>query len=164
VGDRLILNAWWPGLASGGPWRERLRERRDAGVAIADLHRWRDSRGDGELVVEFVSGGERKHAEAVLEGWASLAGYRRIWFDDRMVDLGADPRDLPTAGVTCTTCGARWDDGKPEFWKHVRQAGCFPRTCMLCGGELPQWQVAEADDPAGGCPAEVEPAGLGSGY
>jgi hypothetical protein len=136
-------------LATGGPWRESLRKPRDAGVAIADIHRWRDSRGDGDLVVEFLSGAEREHAEAVLAGWAHLAGYRRIWFDDRMVDLGAEPRDLPTATVTCSTCGARWDDGKPEFWKNVRQAGCFPRTCMLCGGELPQWRVGEPDEPAG---------------
>jgi hypothetical protein len=158
VGDRLVLNDWWPGLAGGGPWRESFRLRRDAGVAIADLHRWRDARGDGDLVVEFLSGGDRERAEAVLERWARLAGYRRIWFDDRLADLGAEPPDLPTASVTCTTCGAGWDDGKPEFWKHVRQAGCFPRTCMLCGGELPQWEVGEEDDPAGRAAGENEPA------
>lgn len=141
VEGRITLNNWWPGLVCGGPWRQYFRERRDAGVAIADLRRSRDSGGEGDITVEFLSAGNRADAEAALEVWARWTGYRRIWFDDRVVDLGIDPPAVLTAAVACPTCGARWDDGIPEFWASVRDEGVFPRTCVLCGGELPQWTV-----------------------
>jgi hypothetical protein len=146
VDGRLTLNDWWPGLVGGGPWRQQFRERRDAGVAIADLRRERDSRGEGELAVEFLSGGDRDGAEAVLEEWARWTGYRRIWFEDRMVDLGEQAPAPQTASAICPTCGASWDDSIPEFWASVRDNGCFPRTCPLCGGELPQWEVVARDE------------------
>jgi hypothetical protein len=59
------------------------------------------------------------------------------------------PRSYTTIwDATLHRVRARWDDCQPEFWKNVRQVGRLPRTCMLCGGELPQWQVGEPDDPA----------------
>lgn len=145
VDGQITLNEWWPGLVCGGPWREQFRQRRDAGVAIADLRRRRDAHGDGDLTVEFLSGGDRAQAEHALEQWARCTGYRRIWFEDRVVDLGAEPPASCTACVRCPTCGAGWDDGIPEFWTSVRDDGCFPRTCLLCGGELPQWEIAKGD-------------------
>jgi hypothetical protein len=118
-------------------------------VAIADLRRWRNDDGSGELSVEFLSGGDRRRAERVLERWARVAGYSRIWLPDRVVELrGAEPPPVGTACADCPTCGTAWDDGIPEFWRTVHGAGCFPRTCLLCGGELPQWSLVEADDPA----------------
>ncbi len=153
LGDQVTLNTWWPGLLSGGAARAHFRARRDDGVAIADLRRWRNDDGTGELSVEFLSGGDRERAELVLEDWARLAGYSRAWFPHRMVDLAADGAPpLPTVEATCPTCWARWDDEAPEFWDYVRDSGCFPRTCLLCGGELPQWELAEAEGPAGGRP------------
>jgi len=115
-------------------------------VTIADLRRERDPRGQADVTVEFLNGGNRDDAEAVLEDWARQTGYRRIWFDDRVVDLGVDAESPQTASVICSTCGAGWDDSIPEFWTTVRDDGCFPRTCLLCGGELPQWKVLTTDD------------------
>lgn len=146
----------------GGPWRREFRGRRDAGIAMADLRRARDSHGDGDITVEFLSCGDRAKAEAVLEEWARLTGYRRVWFNDRVIDLGSDPPVPVTAAVICPTCGARWDDGIPEFWACVREEGLFPRTCLVCGGELPQWSVTDCEpmlDPAedGGELGEIIP-------
>jgi hypothetical protein len=150
VDGRLTLSDWQPFLLRGGPARSQLRSRRDAGVAIADLRRWRNDDGSGELCVEFVSGGDRDRAERVLEGWALLAGYSRVWFPDRVVELDPDAVPaFPSVRTTCPTCDAGWDDEAPEFWRHVHASGCFPRVCPICGGELPQWERAEADDPAG---------------
>jgi hypothetical protein len=136
---------------AGGPFRDRFRALREAGVAIADLRRWRNEDGTGELSVEFLSGGDRRSAERVLTRWARLAGYSRIWLPDCVVQLsGGEPPAAEAARADCPTCGASWDDESPRFWQHVRDVGCFPRTCLLCGGELPQWSQAEADSPAKG--------------
>ena len=50
---RLWLHEWNPFLLAGGPTRDLFRARRDAGVAIADIRRWRNADGSGELSVEF---------------------------------------------------------------------------------------------------------------
>jgi hypothetical protein len=149
VGTRLTLHDWFPGLVCGGPFRDRFRDRRDAGVAIADLRRWRNDDGSGELSVEFLSGGDRPRAERALERWAHLAGYSRVWLPDRVVEFpAASAPAVARANSSCPTCGAEWDDEIPEFWQTVRNSGCFPRTCLLCGGELPQWSLVDADNPA----------------
>ncbi|MBA2564339.1 MAG: hypothetical protein H0V09_02800 [Gemmatimonadetes bacterium] len=151
LGDTLTLNEWWPFLLSGGPAREHFRARRDDGVAIADLRRWREKDGSGELSVEFLSGGGRVRAERVIEGWARMAGYSRVWFPDRVVDLIAPgPPPIAPVAVTCPTCRATWNDESADFWLEVRDSGSFPRVCPVCGAVMPQWGPAEADDPGAG--------------
>ena len=59
----------------------------------------------------------------MLEEWARRTGYRRIWFDHRVVDLGEEPPGWAQATVTCPTCGAGWDDGIMEFWISVFEDG-----------------------------------------
>ena len=146
---RLRLHDWTPFLFSGGPSREFFRSRRDEGVSIADIRRWRNEDGASELSVEFLSGGGRRRpaAERVIERWARLAGYSRLWFPERVVELDADgPAEVATVEVRCPTCRACWNDGDADFWHTVRRSGSFPRICPVCGGELPQWELAAAED------------------
>ena len=72
---RLRLHEWTPFLFSGGPARDFFRARRDDGVAIADIRRWRNVDGSGELSVEFLSGGGRPAAEDVPR---ALGAARRL--------------------------------------------------------------------------------------
>ena len=105
---------------------------------LADLTRL----DDGELLVTFVprdgASGAARHA--LLE-WATRVGWRRVWLDDRVVDLGEQPAVIGRARVRCPTCGMRWEDERPEFWAHVRGDGWFPPSCLACGGSLPEWEI-----------------------
>ena len=108
---------------------------------LADLTRL----DDGELLVTFVPrDGANDWARHALLEWAARVGWRRVWLDDRVVDLGEQPAVIGRARVRCPTCGMRWEDERPEFWDHVRGDGWFPPSCLACGGSLPEWEIDDA--------------------
>ncbi len=129
---------WGPWLQSTGPAYTLLAGRDRAGIGVADLRVVRDDEGMAtEVIVEFRSGGTNEH-RAALVGWASAAGYSRVWFEREVADL--QPTEHGLVGTRCTGCGERFVDGRSgHFWKHVRAAGVFPVACSLCGSDLPQW-------------------------
>lgn len=131
----LTLNRWRPGLITGGPSTGSLRTLRRRRVVLADLTKL----DDGELLVSFVpsDSGRPWARERVLE-WATTVGYRRVWLDDRVIDLDGLAQSGPAA-VRCPTCGMCWEDQGPDFWETVRDNGWFPGPCLACGGSLPEW-------------------------
>jgi len=143
---RLTIVQWHPRLVdAGGPSAARLRACGRAGVGIADLTVIRDAGLPLDVIVSFLCGGHRPGVRDSLVRWATLLGYRRVWFPDGIVDLGG--ARLLAGGVArtrCPTCRTRWEDGDPEFWLWVRRYGLFPTACQFCGGDLPQWEVVDA--------------------
>jgi hypothetical protein len=98
---------------------------------------------DSEVIVRFLSEGRsREDADAALCRWARRVGYRRVWLPDRVVTLDPEPEVSRRAEVRCRICGSRWHDSTPEFWQMVRGMGTFPKWCVICGWELPQWEIA----------------------
>ena len=142
---RLTLVSWHPQLMSPwGPCNTHLRERDRAGIGIADLTVIREPGTRLELIVKFLCGGHRADVCGSIVCWAATLGYGRVWFPDDVVDL--DDVDIPAeqpAVTRCQVCRSRWEDGDPEFWLTVRNWGSFPLACPLCGGDLPQWEVAD---------------------
>lgn len=139
---RVMLTHWAGWLASGGMWNGMLEARGRAGVAIADLTV--AGGGEGELMVRYLSEGRsRADADEALCEWGTHLGYERIWFPDYVVDLEDEGETSSRAEVRCPVCGSRWHDSTPEFWEMVRNAGTFPKWCVICGWELPQWKVVE---------------------
>ena len=141
MGDRVVLNTWTPTLAQGGPVGNHFRERAAAGVAIADVTLTRSAGGELEGIVRFLTHGDQDDAEQTLIAWARLAGQGRIWLEDRVVETGVELPEAGVLGVTCVTCGARWEEHNHEFHTYVRSQGVFPSVCPLCGGVLPQWSL-----------------------
>jgi hypothetical protein len=136
----LMLTDWAPWLAGNGPSTNLLREREEAGVAIADLTLVGDC--DREIAVRFYAdGGDRASAERAILRWARAVGYRRVWLSNRLEELKPSPEQIGTAQVRCPSCGVVWRDSSPEFWLVVRDQGAFPKWCAICGRELPQWSV-----------------------
>lgn len=137
---------WGPWLATGGPIYALLEARGRAGVAIADLTVIRDDAGvAAEVIVDFRCGGTESQRDALC-AWAARVGYRRIWFDAAVTDLG--PTVGGTAHTRCTGCRARLVDADPSFWEFVRHRGAFPTACALCGSDLPQWTPVRQMDGA----------------
>ncbi len=135
----VTVTEWQPWLANGGPLGNMFRDRERERIAIADLTAVGES--SEEVIVRFRAAGRaRRDAEHALIRWAAAVGYRRVWLPDSVVDLEPPP-DRRAASVECPTCGADWADADPDFWLSVREGGCFPTTCPLCGGHLPQWSV-----------------------
>lgn len=133
---------WTPWLTTSGPLHTLFPSRGRAGVTIADLTVLRDEAGNAsEMVVDFLCEGDAAHRE-VLRNWAAFAGYRRIWFDNEIVDLAPNPGEC--AQTQCSGCGVRLVDGKDQFWQYVRQRGVFPTSCPLCGSDLAQWSPVTA--------------------
>lgn len=138
VGRRVTLVCWMPLLMSGPGAGAAFREREAAGVTVADL----TTAGEGparEVTVEFHARGDAEQAERALEEWAQLAGYRRIWFPDRVVGFDECP-PLRAARVTCPACRHAYREQRAEFWLDVHRRGCFPNYCLVCGHDLPQWE------------------------
>ena len=143
---KITLTPWQPSLADSGPMSRFLREREQAGVAIADLRDERDAAGKRELIVEFMAAGARRaEVESTLAAWATDVGFDRVWFPNGPVDLERGAVGLGTASVTCPTCGAEWIDASPAFWFAVADMGHFPTACSVCGNTLPQWTVVDGD-------------------
>ncbi len=138
---RLTVVRWYPQLmAPWGPATAHFAARERAGVAVADLTVIREPESLLELVVRFLSTGGRTDARAAIIRWASTLGYARVWFPDDVVDLvGTAVPPAGEASTRCSSCDARWHDGAPEFWLHVRAMGNFPICCPLCGADMPQW-------------------------
>lgn len=137
---------WGPHLELCGPTATLLETRDRAGVTLADLSIVRED-DDGpatELIVEFLTNGER--GRDALLAWATSLGYRRVWLPAELHEL--HPEDHVDAGfggkarVRCTSCHGRLVDGTAGFWEWVRSLGYFPYICPLCGGDLPQWTSA----------------------
>lgn len=149
AGGSVTLNAWAPGLISGGPARGLL-ERLPEGTTLADLEIDRRPEGN-ELIVRFVTPA-RAEAEEALVAWAQTVGYRRIWLPGRVVEPESDAGLAGRAAVECPTCGARWSDDSPDFIAATRDRGWFPAACCACGGSLPEWH-AEDETGADGGPA-----------
>lgn len=140
--ETVTLNPWNPGLLYDGPLAARLR---DLGpdVAIADVF----ADGD-ELIVAPLPGVRVSEAAAGrLLAWARVAGYRRVWLEDRVVAM---PGEVPAgrAQVRCPTCGLRWEDCSARFWEQVSTTHLFPPCCMACGGSLPEWEARCEAEPA----------------
>ena len=139
AGGEVTLNPPLTGTITGGPASMTLA-RLEAGVVLVDLrHAGED---DDELVATVPPNGPRLTAEArrTLARWAALVGYRRLWLQDRVVELDPPPA-LGTATVRCPTCTATWADGSESFWAIVRANGHFPGYCPACGGSLPEWRA-----------------------
>jgi hypothetical protein len=134
AGDRVTVIGHMPFMLGGPVAGAAFREREAEGVTLADVA----VEGD-ELIVDLLAHGGGERAERALERWAALAGYRRIWFPGRVVAL--DAAAPGQAEVRCPGCGHRWAEHRPQFWLAVREAGQFPSYCLLCGHDLPQWEV-----------------------
>lgn len=132
------LVSWRPWLPSSGPACTLMAARDRAGITIADLRVIRDDEGTAqEVIVEFHSGGHDTHRAGLCD-WAQAVGYRRVWFDDEVVDL--EPIADGPVTTCCTGCGQQFVDGHSgQFWHHIRRSGAFPTVCCLCGSDLPQW-------------------------
>jgi hypothetical protein len=142
VGNRLRLVCWTGYLAHGGPLGGIARSRGEDAVTIADLTVVLGSDSQRELIVEPIAEGpDPELAEEVLIEWARTVGYARIWLAGRVVDLEPPAQPLGQASIDCPTCHVHWSDGTPAFWAEVFRCGSFPRWCMVCGGDLPQWRV-----------------------
>jgi hypothetical protein len=141
---RVTLNPWRPNLIDGGPSGIAMRRGGRREVVLADLA----CIDDEELLVVFVprDSGSDWARDAVV-AWAARVGWRRVWLDDRVVDLAEAPAVAGRARVRCPTCGMRWEDERPEFWDNVRDDGWFPPSCLACGGSLPEWEVDEPRTP-----------------
>ena len=143
AGGRLTLVRWHPQLmASWGPATAHFRSRDREGVGVADLTVVREPEVPLELIVKFLSGGDRADVRETIVRWAASLGYGRVWLPDDLLDLAGEVI-TPTgpASTQCSACQARWEDGDPEFWLAARSWGNFPLSCPLCGADLPQWEV-----------------------
>jgi hypothetical protein len=137
-GGVVTLNRWTPALAARGPMRAGLRS---VDAALADLVQ----EGDELIVVPVRDVPWDAEAERTLLAWARLVGYRRVWVPGGVALYAQVLAPLGRAGVTCPTCGARWEDEDLTFWEGVRRLGWFPGACMACGGSLPEWRLGEED-------------------
>ena len=138
---RVAITSWAPWLAQGGAWNHMLDARGRAGVALADLTLLGE--GDSEIVVRYLSEGRaREEADEALRQWAEDLGYTRLWLPSGIVELRGDAPIGCRAEVRCPTCGSRWHDSTPDFWEMVRGMGSYPKWCLVCGWELPQWEVS----------------------
>lgn len=141
----LTFADWSPVLMNGGPTGELFARRHRAGVTLADITLTQDVVGRNEAIVDILSDGDLEKAEMTLIEWARATGHRRIWLPARVVELDGDAEPLGVARVRCRSCRAEWYDGRPQFWQMVNEWGHFPGTCMVCGGQLPQWSVSPSD-------------------
>src|SRR5436309_9710654 len=114
----ITLNRWRTGLIDGAPAGMLLRPLARRGVVLADLVADREQR---DLMVRFVPrDAATDEARVALTQWAARVGWRRIWLDDRVVDLDSAQPALGRARAACPTCGLRWEDDRLEFWERVR--------------------------------------------
>lgn len=163
----LFLIPWRPGLIGpSGPSNQLLPH---SAAALADLTVIREAGERNELIVTPLTAGATARMRKALGLWAAMLDYRRIWFDDGVLELRDCPSEFAaTVQTRCAVCRADWRDGAPEFWLSVRTAGAFPLWCPVCGSALPQWSpTTEAPGQAyaacTGARGRQRPAGAGCG-
>ena len=151
---KLLFADWTPFLARRyGPFGQLLDQAEIA--AIADLTILRDEADRLELIVAELRGAAEPALRSALVRWATLLGYRRVWFADDLVE--PDPSEAGAGRrvrTRCLACASSWSEDAPEFWLGARQTGVFPAHCPVCGHTMPQWSLAEDDAP----PRERAPA------
>ena len=144
---RLTVVPFFHSMIVNGPASGWFRHREKAGTVIADLIA-DETEGRDELSITYRSAGRnRDAAQLAIAEWAASVGYKRLWHPDGFVELQATVSDEDRASVKCTTCGQGWSDTGSSFWTMVHGQRGFPTFCPLCGGDLPQWRIAEWRDP-----------------
>jgi hypothetical protein len=140
-GGRLLLTDWEPWLLRDSGPCNRLLEAEHA-RPIADLTLTRED-DRCELIVAELGRRADPGLRAALIDWATLLGYRRVWFRGEVVEVepagaGAGRR----VATTCQVCDSTWTEDSPEFWLSAQHNGVFPYNCPSCGHRLPQWSLA----------------------
>ncbi len=146
--DRLTLVPAEVPDIHGGPAACLARAALPPNVSVADLEVGVESEEaeDGEeqpeagvVEVRFMVN-DAPAARRVIKRWAANAGHRRIWFRDEVEDLEPPERPDGEFATRCTCCGLEISDSGPSLMGFVREAGCFPMTCFVCGSFVPQWE------------------------
>jgi len=137
------LAHWEPWLDEDIPWHTLVaaqpRPRRCL-LDIALLREHDHAVEPPELIVAPLTEFQPAHREALIT-WARTVGYRRVWLGDEVLEL--EPTSGGSAESRCRVCGNRMVGKGTDFWSRVRRSGCFPRRCLVCGCEIPQWQHVE---------------------
>ncbi len=144
---RLTVVPFFPSMIVNGPSSGWFQAREKAGTVIADLSSHESGAGDELSIIYRAAGRNRDLAQLAIAEWAASVGYRRLWHPEGFAELQATVSDEDRASVKCTTCGQAWSDGGSTFWQMVHGQHGFPTFCPLCGGDLPQWRIAEWRDP-----------------
>lgn len=149
---RLMLLAHGDALAEAGPILTMLGQREaDERPVIADLADSRnaaDPYGRWELTVRVLSpDGLGAEAEGAILDWAANVGYGRVWLPDRVEQIDIRRPFHRLAQVECGNCGQVWRNSGRKFWQKVHRLRCFPPFCLLCGGDLPAWEVDRRAEP-----------------
>lgn len=145
---RLLVLPRGDGLAEQGPILTMLEGSGCQGLVIADLAESSDNGplGGWELTVTVLTPDElSREAEAAILGWAGNVGFRRAWLPDRVVKLGARRSFHSKARVHCENCGQNWRNSGRRFWQGVTHNRSFPTYCLLCGADLPAWEVERVE-------------------
>jgi len=115
---------------------------RDAGTVVCDLELDGYEEGERELTVRFVPlGSETPEALDAIRQWAVLAGCRRIWLTDEVIDLsnGLVPHPDDLKASECPTCGVvPVEHTTVDDIARARTRGLRPRVCPVCATRVPE--------------------------
>lgn len=109
-------------------------ERELEGAIVAILGQAGEPGGGRELMVRFLTSGTqfeegRLAAESALILWAASTGYKRVWFQERIVEINDHPNDKARARAVCPICGHIRMETGAGFWHQVFERGAFPFAC-----------------------------------
>jgi hypothetical protein len=141
---RLMIISHCDALAPEGPVLTMLENSDRSDLLIADLAESVDGGRSRtwELTVTVLTPGEpSEEAEESILTWAGNVGFRRAWLPDRVIPLEGRPSFRSKASVRCENCGHTWRNRGRGFWSQVRKYRGFPPGCLLCGADLPVWEV-----------------------
>jgi len=115
---------------------------REAGTVMCDLELDGYEEGERELTVRFVPAGSQTpdSLEAIRE-WAIMAGCRRIWLSDEVIDLtdGLLPHPDDLHASECPTCGVvPVEHTTIDDIARARTRGLRPRVCPVCATRVPE--------------------------
>lgn len=115
---------------------------RQAGTVMCDMELDGYEEGERELTVRFVPAGtETPEALEAIRQWAILAGCRRIWLSDEVVDLsdGLVPHPDDLQASECPTCGVvPVEHTTIDDIARARIRGLRPRVCPVCATRVPE--------------------------